>query len=62
MVKVNVDINIVTSVNVKDPVIIVPADEKHPFTKVVMNDALIINVDYSKMPEEDNDDGGEDDE
>ena len=59
MTKVNVDINIVTSVNVKDPVIIIPADEKHPFTKVVMNDALIINVDYSKMPKEDEEEGEE---
>ena len=60
MAKVNVNINIVTSVNVKDPVIIVPADEKHPFTEAVMNDALIIKFDYSKMPEEDNDEGEDD--
>lgn len=54
--KVNVNIIIQSCKNVKDPIIIIPDDEEHPFTKVVRNDALIIDVDYSKIPNEEEDD------
>ena len=54
--KVNINIIIQSCKNVKDPIIIIPDDEEHPFTKVVRNDALIIDVDYSKIPNEEDDD------
>ena len=54
--KVNINIIIQSCKNVKDPIIIIPDDEEHPFTKVVRNDALIIDVDYSKIPNEEEDD------
>ena len=54
-----VHINILSSNNIKDPIVLLPNDENHPITKAAINDALIIKVDEYKMMqvEEEKEDG-----
>lgn len=49
--KSKINIQLVSSANVEDPVLLVPNDETHPFTFAAMNDALIIKFDDEKMEE-----------
>jgi len=46
---VKINIQIMSSVNVKDPVFLLPEDKNHPLVKAAKNDALIIKVDEYKM-------------
>lgn len=50
MAKFDIEVNVITSSNVKDAIILIPADELHPLNFAARNDALKLDVDTEKIP------------